>query len=243
MKHPFPSNILPYFTLITGVAGFRLCARLFSDMDEQQLLPTGHPAGTVLFILTAVVLGVLFLATRKISALPVSQKRLRSFRIFAAFCYVLGGLALIATAFADFSSGTVKLASLAILASAAGGLVMTVMAVFTLLGKSIPYGLPAVLTVVLMLDTVAQCQVWGTVPQIEAYFFPLLASVFLILTAYQKTAQTAGKGKPALLAFFSQSAVFFCFVSLCSHQWPLYLGMLFWASAQLYSCIYTLKEV
>lgn len=239
MKHPFSTKLLPYFTLIAGVTGFQLRAWLFSAMDEKHLLPANHPAEPCLFLLTAIVLGVLFLSTRKLSVRPVSQKRLRSFELFAAFCYVLGGLGLICFA---FSGHVVKLAKLAVFASLAGGLMMVLGAVLKLIGKPLPFALPAVLTVVLMLNAVAQCQVWGSVPQLLLYFFPLLASVFLILTAYQKTVLTTGKGNPALLLFFSQAAMFFCFVSLSSQQWPLYLGMLFWSAAQFYPCIYSLKE-
>jgi hypothetical protein len=239
MKHPFSTKILPYFTLIAGVTGFRLRALLFSAMDEKHLLPANHPADSCLFLLTAIVLGVLFLSTRKLTVRPISHKRLRSFELFAAFCYALGGLGLIAAGLAGYST---KLALPATLASLAGGLDLIVMAFLKLLGKKLPYGLPAVLTVVLMLSTVAQCQSWGTIPQLSVYFFPMMASIFLILTAYQKTAVTAGSGNPTHLAFFSQGALFFCFIALSTEQWPLYLGMLFWAAAQLYPCIYTLKE-
>lgn len=239
MKHPFSAKILPYFTLITGVIGFRLRAWLFSAMDEKRLLPANHPADICLFLLTAVVLGVLFLSTRKPVVRAVSPGKMRSYHIFSAFCYVLGSLGLIVTA---LSVSTAKLALVATLASLAGGIAMILMVPLKLLGKQLPYGLPAILTLVLMVNTVAQCQVWGAIPQLSVYFFPLLASVFLILTAYHKTLLTAGKGKPALLAFFSQGALFFCFVSLCSDQWPLYFGMLFWAAAQLYPVIFTKKE-
>lgn len=239
MKNPSSTKFLPYFTLIAGVVGFLLRLWLFSAMGENKLLPANHPADTCLFLLTAAVLGVLFLSTRKPAARAVSPGKMRSYHIFSAFCYLLGCLGLIATAFA---ASTAKLALIATLASLAGGIVMILMALLKLLGKNLPYGLPAILTVVLMINTVAQCQVWGAIPQLSVYFFPLLASVFLILTAYHKTLLTAGKEKPALLAFFSQGALFFCFISLCSDQWPLYFGMLFWAAVQLYPVIFTKKE-
>lgn len=242
MKHPISAKILPYFTLIAGVAGFRLRVWLFSAMDEKQLLPANHPAGICLYILTAVVLAVLLLTTRKLTARPVSRKKLRSYHIFSAFCYLLGALGLAATAMSGFSGNAIRLGFLVTPAVAAGSLVMLVMAVFKLLGRPLPYGLPALLTVALMLNAVAQCQILGIIPQLQVYFFPLLACVFLILSAYQKTVFAAGKGKPARLAFFSQGAVFFCFVSLQSDQWPLYFGLLFWSAAQLYPLLYTKKE-
>lgn len=102
------------------------------------------------------------------------------------------------------------------------------MAVLKSFKKKIPFGFPAVLTVTFMLDTVAQCQIWGAVSQLQEYFFPLMASVFLILSAYHITLGAAGTGKPNLLVFFTQSAIFFCCTCLNTNRWLLYLGLLFW---------------
>ena len=79
-------------------------------------------------------------------------------------------------------------------------------------------------------------------PQLQEYFFPLLASVFLILSAYHSTTLAAGKGHPRQLAFFSQGALFLCCLSLNSEQGLLYLGMLLWTAVQLYPCIRAKKE-
>ena len=156
--------------------------------------------------------------------------------------YFLAGLGLLSTAVWVLPGSTIRLARVAMVVSVAGGLVMFYSAFLKLCRKRLPYWLPAMLAVVLMLDTVAQCQAWGTEPQLQVYFFPLMASVFLILSAYQKTAYAAGRGNPKLLAFFSQSALFFCCLSLDTPQWPLFAGMLFWAAVQLYPCILVKKE-
>ena len=140
-------------------------------------------------------------------------------------------------------SGTARLGWLAMAASIIGGLAMFFMAALKYARKRLPYWLPAILTIVFMLNAVVQCQIWGAVPQLQFYFFPLLAWIFLILSAYNKTTFAAKQGNPKLLAFFSQSAVFFCCLSLNTTQWSLYFGMLLWACLQLYPCILTKKEV
>lgn len=239
MKHPFRSNILPFFTMGAGGLGLALRFWLFSATDEKGLLPTAHPADALLYILTALTLGILFLATRQLTPRRVNKK-LQGW--FSAAAYALGGLGLILTAILDMSGSAAKLALVATIASLLGGLVMFFMATLKFFRKKLPYWLPACLTVVLMLDTVTQCQVWGAVPQLQEYLFPLLASVFLILSAYYKTALAARQGNLQLLAFFSQGALFFCCLSLNTSQWPLYFGMMFWAAAQLYPCIRTKKE-
>lgn len=239
MKHPFRSNILPLFTMGAGGLGLALRIWLFSNTDEKGLLPAGHVADYALYILTALTLGILFLATRELKPRRINKKFVR---LSSTGAYVLGGLGLILTAIVELSGSAARLALVATIVSLVGGLAMFFMAALKFFRKRLPYWLPAILTVVLMLDAVAQCQVWGAVPQLQEYFFPLLASVFLILSAYQKTALAARKRKPKLLAFFSQSAMFFCCLSLNTAQWPLYFGMLFWAAVQLYPCILTKKE-
>lgn len=239
MKHPFRSNILPLFTMGAGGLGFALRIWLFSAVDEKGLLPKGHPADYALYILTALVLGILFLATRELQPRRISRKFVRMSGVCA---YAFGGLGLILTAVLQLSGSSARLAGIAMVSCIVGGLIMFFMAVLKFNRKRLPYWLPAILTVVLMLDTVAQCQVWGAVPQLQEYFFPLLASVFLILCAYYKTTYAAKKGDTKLLAFFSQGALFFCCLSLNADQWPLYLGMLFWAAVQLYPCILMKKE-
>ena len=240
MKHPFHSNILPLFPMGLGGLGLALRIWLFSATDGKGLLPAGHFADYALYVLTAAALGILFLATRKLTPRRISRE---FFRLSGAFAYALGGAGLILTAVLCLCAGSVRLAVVGAIACALGGVLMFGMAALKFFRKRVSYLLHAALTVVLMLDTVAQCQVWGAEPQLQAYFFPLLASVFLILSAYQVTALAAGKGKPKLLAFFSQSAVFLCCLSLNTVQWPLYFGMLFWAAVQLYPCIRMRKEV
>lgn len=239
MKHPFRSSILPYFTMGAGGLGLALRLWLFSKMDENALLPVGHVADSALYILAALTLGILFLATRELKPQRISRQFVR---ISGTCAYFIGGLSLILTAFLKLPVSNARLAWLAVAASAVGGLAMLFMAALKFARKRLPYWLPAILTVVLMLDTVTQCQIWGAVPQLQIYFFPLLASIFLVLSAYYKTVFAAKQTGARKLAFFSQGALFFCCLSLNASQWPLYLGMMFWAAVQLYPCILTKKE-
>lgn len=239
MKHPFRSHILPLFTVGAGGLGFALRLWLFSATDEKGLLPAGHFADAALYILTALVLGILFLATRQ--RLPRRLNKTTT-RLFCTGAYLMGGLGLLVGGLSSLASGNARLAILSTVACVIGAVVMVCMAALKFTRKRLPYWLPAILTVVLMLCTVAHCQIWGAEPELQVYFFPLLASVFLILTAYHKTKLAAKQGKVNLLAFFSQGALFLCCLSLNSPQWPLYLGMLFWAAAQLYPCIKAKKE-
>jgi len=239
MKHPFRCNILPYFTMGAGGLGLALRLWLFSATDEKGLLPAGHAADYALYILTALTLGILFLATRELKPRRISKA---FFRLSGTIAHLLGGLGLIIYAVHILVTGTARLGLVAVVVSIIGSLVMFFMAVLRFSRKRIPYWMLAILTVVLMLDSVAQCQVWGSMPQLQTFFFPLLASVFLILSGYHATVFAAKRTNPRTLAFFSQGALFLCCLSLNCAQWALYLGMLFWAGVQFYPCILTKKE-
>jgi len=225
MKHPFRSHILPLFSIGAGGLGFALRLWLFSSVDEKGLLPAGHFADAALYILTALVLGILFLATRQV--LPRRMNK-NTVRLFCSGAYLLGGLGLLVNGISSSSSGNARLAVLATAACGVGAVVMISMAVLKFSRKRLPYWLPAILTVVLMLCTVAQCQIWGAEPQLQVYFFPLLSSVFLMLTTYYSAVLDAKKASRRWFVFCNQSALFFCCVSLWSDSWLFYLTMAFW---------------
>ena len=239
MKHPFHSSILPYFTMGAGGLGLTFRLWLYSAADKNGLLPAGHFANAGLYILTALTLLVLFLATRELQPRHISKRFYRASRCCA---YAAGGLGLILTSVLKLFPSNARLASIAIIASLIGGILMLLLAGLAVLHKKPPYWVYGILTVVFMLNTIAQCQAWGAEPQLQEYFFPLLASVFLILSGYQKTALAAKQGNPRKLALFSQCALFFCCLSLNSSLWPLYLGLMFWSAVQIYFCIRFKKE-
>lgn len=237
MKHPFRSHILPLFTMGAGGLGLALRIWLFSAIDDKGLLPIGHPADYALYILTAITLGVLYRATQK------PELRHTEAHLIQVCGCAAGGLGLILSAALKLSGIPTRLAYVSVIVTLIGGLVLLRMAVLKFSRKALPYPLPAILTAVLMVNTVAQCRAWGAEPQLQVYFFPLLASVFLILSAYHKTIWTAKAENARLLIFFSQGALFFCCLSLNTPQWLFYLGMLCWAAVQLDPCIHPNKEV
>lgn len=231
MKHPFRFSILPYFTLGAGGLGLVLRLWLFSAVDSKNLLPVNHPADPLLYILSAVVLGILFLATRIPKPLPGGKK---VHRILCGICYVVAAAALLFTGCSGFFTSTGILETLASAAYLVGAAAALVMAALTYYKKRLPFGLMAVFTAVLMLTTISLCRKWGIEPQLQVYFFPLMASVFTVLSAYQRTALTIRAGKLHLFTFFNQSALFFCLVSCLSANRLVYFGLACWTMAQFY---------
>lgn len=238
MKHPFRSNILPFFTMGAAGLGFVLRLWLFSAIDEKGLLPANHPAGVLLFLLSAIVLGILFLATRKLRPGSIS-KLPRGCHMAAG---LMGCIGLVLNTFLDAASKVSGLPVVTMILSIAGGLALVAMGLLEFRRKKRPYWLSAIVTACLMVQTVAQCQVWGAEPQLQVYFFPLMASIFLILAVYHKTVFLARKSNRSNLAFFSQAAAFFCCLSFNSEHSVFYMGMFLWALLQISLCLPRKKE-
>ena len=239
MKQPFRSNLLPIFPAAAGILGLCLRLWLFSMIDEKGLLPAKHFADAALYILAAITLAVLYLAARELTPRRIGKQ---FYHLSGILGCLLGGIGMILTGIGQFPAGSARLSGVAAIAGIVGGIVLLGMTVLKFFRKRVSYGFYVVFTVCMMIDTVAQCQTWGSASQLQEYFFPLMASIFLILSAYHTTFLAAGQGKPHLLVFFSQGALFFCCVCLNTPRWPLYLGMLFWAAAQLYPHIRKRKE-
>ena len=235
MKHPFRFSILPYVTMGAGGLGLALRIWLFSATDQKGLLPASHAADTLLYIISALTLGILFLATRNPQNTPSEKALLRKIRMPVG---VLAGVCLLFSAWMFLTGIHVSLA----IAACAACLVAGAILIVTTFMKAPAFSFRVVFTAALMIQTVAQCQIWGAEPQLQVYFFPLMACVFSILAAYQSTALAVGQGKRTLFAFFNQSALFFCCISLNSRLWPLYLGLGLWMVTQLIYCYPRKKE-
>ena len=240
MRSPFRSNLLPVFPITAGILGYLLRIWLFAVTDEKGLLPSRHFAGVALFWLTALVLVGILLSSIVLEPRKINKQFLRW---GDSLTCIWGAVGFVLSASLVLSNSIARLAPVAKVASLAGGLAFLVMALLRLTRKRTHYILPSIITMALMLHTITYAQICGAMPQLQEYFFPLMAYIFLLLTAYYKTALLAKYPQPNLLAFFSQGAVFFCLVSLKSPQWILFLGMLPWAILQIYPCTMIKKKV
>ena len=238
MKNDFRFPVLPCISVAAGAAGLALRIWLFSSIDEKGLLPLSHPADAALYILAALTLGVLFLLRNK---QPLPTVHSASYRFAGAFGCLLGALGFLWCAAANILMPAAKLATVAVVGCVIGGIALSVCAVGYFRKKESPYWLYALVTLALMLQTISQCQVWGAVSQLQEYFFPLMAAVFLILAGYYRAALASGTGKYIHLVFFSQAAAFFCLPCLLNNR-PFYIGLAVWAITQAFCSIPSAKE-
>lgn len=229
------AQYISLFTLLAGILGFILRAVLHSTgTDEKGLLIAGHPAGILLFILTALILGVLFLGLRDLQ--PVGQySRLFPASNLGFVGCILAAVGILISAVGEFLHQQDAFTRIISVLALICAVCLVLLGLRRKQGKQPGYLLHACLTVYLMAQLVSEYRYWSPEPQFLLYFFPLLAMVFLMLTAYQATCLDDGKGSRRWYAFCNQAAVFFCCISLLSDHWLFYLAMGLWAVTNLCS--------
>lgn len=233
MKKLLTPKVLPLFPLCAGLLGLVLRVILYAvGVDEKGLLARNHPLTVLLFVLTAAVLAVLFLCTRKATA-PASYFSRFPESPVAAFGCAAAAVGILLTdtyeLFIRHDTITVACFVLGIAAAASIGFI----GFCRTKGVRPSFLYHGILTVYLMLHPLSQYRLWSSDPQLMNYCFHLLASVFLMLAGYQRTALDAGTGKPKWYAFCSQAALFFCCISTHGDSWLFYLTMAIWTATGL----------
>lgn len=226
---------LPFFTLAAGLLGFILQLILNrTGVDEKGLLVTNHFAGICLYILSALVLAGLFFGVRELRNISRYSKAFPP-SVFAFAGCVLAAAGIVINAVTGILQQQDAITTLVVVFAAVAAVSLVLIGICRFKGKQPNYLFHAGLTVYLMLQLVSLYRHWSPEPQLLLYFFPLLSTVFLMLTAYQAACLDAGKGSRRWYVFCDQTALFFCCLSLCSEYWLFYLAMGLWAGTNLCS--------
>jgi hypothetical protein len=81
----------------------------------------------------------------------------------------------------------------------------------------------------MLLRVMFEYRAWSTQPELMQFFFPLLASVLMVLAMYHRTAFCVKLGSRSQFLFFSQFGAFCCLLALPAVPAPFYAGMAIWA--------------
>lgn len=222
MKTLLKSKYLPLLFLGLGAVGFFLRKGLYaSALDGKNLLLRGQPLEIVLWLAAAVALAVALLSAKQ--AAPVFPGS----RILRSAGSVVAAIGIGLTVLLGKPAGTLGIVwmVLGVLSFAS----LDVAAKQQWDGKQPFFLLHAIVCVFFAVHMVSCYQGWSSNPQIQDYVFTLLASVGLMLFAYQKAACAVSCGSQKLLRFFGLVTVFTCCTALSGTEYPLlYLAGMLW---------------
>lgn len=222
------ASYLPFIGLGAGILALLLRLWLFTTgIDNKGLVITEHPANAAGYI----VLGIMMLALL-LAVWPLKKSKASKVTFTPGIVPCVGAFAAGAGAFCTgilemmAAPGTFGLVAFIL------GLAAAVCFVYTGLarrkGETPSYYLHAVISFYFMFHILTQYRHWNTEPQLQHYFPQLMASAFLMITAYQRAALDHGTGKPADYYFFNYGALFFSCVAIVGDAPVFYLTMALW---------------
>ena len=229
MKKFLKPDLLPLLALAAGVIGMLLQLwQYVGGTDEKGLIIRGHAAAILLAILTVLTLAFILLGIWNLR--EGNQYR---FNFPASLPGCVGAAMAAAMIFVTAVGNIIAWRDVLILVTGVVGLAagasMVVICIGRLRGRQISFLFPLVVCVFLMLHLICQYRVWSGEPQLQSYCYPLLATVCVMLSAYQDAAFAGNFGNRRAHAALHLAAVYFCCVSLIGDHTPLfYLAMGAW---------------
>ena len=225
MKLPFHSRQITLICSAGGILGMLLRLWLFATADAKGLVKPGHFSDVLVYILLAAVLGLLVLYIRQI---PNQQRYSKLFpgNLVSAIGCALGGCGILIHTIGDLinrTSMSLLLLPFGICAFAA----LLLLAYFRKMGNRPNVVMFAVPLAYLCIHAIAQVRLWSSETQPTVYFFPILATLFLLLAVYYHAHLVTMQKSLRTLVFFSGASAFLCLVSV--PQAPIfYLGLAAW---------------
>lgn len=234
MNHSFKNQILPGVALLCGGVGMLLRLWLFGTENSLGFIRQGHVSQILLFLLTGGFLGLLLFATQR-----MRQGNKYSFNFPASPISAVGsmlaalgiGMAC-GTDLVTAAGDTVGLASAVVGLLAAIGLLWSAKCRWE--GSRASVLCHGCVCIWLMLRLLSLYRTWSADPQLEDYFFQLLALVFAMTASYHRAAFTQGMGDRAKYSFFALAGLYCCCLSLAGPDLFLpYLSLGLWLCTDL----------
>lgn len=243
MKRYFKPSNLPFVTLIAGAVGLALRMWLMAaGVDVKGLLVTTHPAHVLVFVLTALALGYIFIAVRPLNPVGQYSDLFPKNPLASAGC-IAAAIGVLLACLQERGKRADMVTNVSLILGVLAAVCLVLIAICRFQGRRPFFGLHCIVTLFMMVHLISQYRLFSSEPQLQVYFFPLLGSVSLMLTAYYSAVLDARKSSRRWFVFCNQSALFFCCVSICSEIGLFYLTMAFWMFTGLCSLDMTAPEI
>ena len=202
------SKQLRYTVFSTGLLGMALRWLLYATgIDQKGLLISNHWSAWSILILTALILGLVLIATRK-PTVPSGHLLLQSIGSLAAAAGIF-----VRSVTRYLAAGNIadRLPEILGIAAALG---LLAAGICHLLKAKTPFLGHSAVCLFFAMQMISHYRSWSADPQLMDYCFHLIAFLFLMLTGYFLAAQDVRMGKPSALTFCAMSAAYFCCVAL-----------------------------
>ena len=227
MKQFPKSESISLFSVGAGIVGMAMQSWLFSTVDHKGLLPRNHISAIISFLLFAAIVAWTFYYLKNVKGSCDYEQQLPPSVVAAV------GSCLAAVGF-----------GISVMTPIAMGFLQTLLRLFGVLtvgtllfsgycrlqGKRPNSLIYVPLILFLICRALAFCQVWSSAVQVQAYFFPLLAGLFLLLTAYHRAALGLEAKSANRYLIFRQLALFCCLLSVVSDNGLFYLAGAVWTA-------------
>ena len=228
---------LPHIDLITlAVAAIGILLRMWhlgAGVDEQGLYPANHMAWTLLLILSAALVAVLFLIAGY-AGKSRSYNANFSSSVTGAVGYALAGCAMLLSSW-DFLRG--DNATLYYLTGAVGlpaALALLLGGWCRRKGKRPAFPVFALPCVYFALRLFCTGHAWGDEPELHRYLLGFFADLLCALAIYQLWAFAVGLGNRSKCLLCSLLAVYMCLVAVPGNtDWIFYLAIAIWLFTNL----------
>lgn len=228
MKRFLNRDYLPFAALLLGLltAGLRLW--FFSQgRDAAGLLPNGTVSDILSWILVAIAIPVAFLGSR----LPEGDRRSLPNATQGALGTVLTAISFLIAVILELGKPADLLRNGVIVLGFLSVVCLLLIAWCRFIDTKPHMLLHTVVSLFLVLCLISRYRIWSAYPQLQNYAFSLLAIVFAMIAAYQRTALVVDTAlvKQERYLFFSACALFFSVAALpgCDNL-PLFLGCAVW---------------
>ena len=224
---------LPWLTVICGGL-LALCRHWLQSagIDENGLYATRHIADTLSYLLLALGMLTIWLFVRNLQGDGQTKDLFPASSLGALGC-VAGAIGIFLSVIVEKPAQPDAVWFLHLLTGCFAAVALLFAAHIRLKGRSAHYFLHSAVTVFFLIRLVFCYRTWSSEPQIQVYFFPLLASVFLLVWVYQRTCLDAGFGSRKYYAFFHHGVLLLCLAGAIGNNGLSYLCMAIWAATNL----------
>lgn len=234
MKRFLNLKYLPLFTLGAGGLGLVLRIWYFASRDSKGLLAASHFANTLCYLLFAAALAVIALCVRH-GRLPKGCRYQQFFPggTVPGIGYAAAAAGILITCISELAD-RLPMVGLCLVFGILAAVSLVLIGLLRFKRQRPGMYLYVLLALYLVVHVLLQVRQWNKETQLSVIFFPLLASLVLMVCTYLHAQLAVRQEGMRYFVFFQQTALLLCCLSINSDRPLFYLAMAAWLGCDTY---------